>query len=198
MLAGEPRDAEIGELRRRRRGVLRDDHVLRLDIAVHDAALVGVLERRGQRRADLEQLAVGHAAGAVELGQRAALDELGHQIVRARVFAAVEQRNDRRVLQARRRPPLALDPRLLLGIVVAAGNPLDRDELPALLVARDPDRPVPTRPDLLEQPVTAQYDIGARVGAGAPAGGGPRARKRLHGRAFAVAAHAPALRCAMM
>jgi len=46
-----------------RRGPRRDDHVLRLHVAMHDATLVRVLERIGEHGADREQLAIADAAG---------------------------------------------------------------------------------------------------------------------------------------
>ena len=63
LVAGQVGDAEVGQLghagRRARR--VGDDHVLRLDVAVHDAAAVRVLERAAQREADPQHVAVASA-----------------------------------------------------------------------------------------------------------------------------------------
>jgi hypothetical protein len=102
------------------------------------------------------------------------------------------------VVEPRGGAALSFDPQMLLRIVAAPRDPLDRDALAALLVARDPDRPMPARSDLLKQAVAVEYQVGLRVGAGAPPGGGPRARKRRHNRAFGGSAIIPARRSAMM
>ena len=179
-------------------GLRRHDHVLRLDVAMHDAALVGVLERVCKHRTDCQQIAIREPAAAIERCERAALDQLGHEVVSGRVIAGLIQRDDRRVVEARCGAALSLDSQALLRIVACARDALDGDALPALLVARDPDGPVAARSDLLEQPVAAEDEVGVRVATGAPPGGGPRARKRRHSRAFVALGDIPARRSAMM
>ena len=59
-----PRDAEVGELRDAR-AVVRPSGTMtlpRLDVAVDDAAAVGVRERVAQRDADPQHVAVGQRA----------------------------------------------------------------------------------------------------------------------------------------
>ena len=58
---GDPGDAEVHQLGARL-AVLGDDDVLRLDVAVDDAAGVGVVERLAEVGADLADLAVAERA----------------------------------------------------------------------------------------------------------------------------------------
>ena len=65
VVAGEVGDAEVGQLRRARASrLVGDEHVLRLDVAVHDAALVRVPERVGQREPGAQHVAVRQRAAA--------------------------------------------------------------------------------------------------------------------------------------
>ncbi|MEI2816488.1 MAG: hypothetical protein V9E99_08545 [Microthrixaceae bacterium] len=100
-------DAEVGHLDRAR---CRHQHVARLDVAVHDAALVGVAERSG----DLE----GHRGGALRversglanhLGQRLALHVLHDDVVRAGLGAPVVHADDVGVRQVGRSLSLAAE-----------------------------------------------------------------------------------------
>ena len=93
---------------RREVGDVRDDHVLRLDVAVDDAALVGVRERVGEREADPQHVAVRQLVGGLELRERAALDQLGDEVAVAVLLAGVEQRDDRVVVEPRHGAGLAL------------------------------------------------------------------------------------------
>jgi hypothetical protein len=72
-VVGEVGDTEVHQLRPRL-GVLDDLHVLRLDVAMDDAARVGVVERLAEVGADLADLAVRELAGVGEAGQGRALD----------------------------------------------------------------------------------------------------------------------------
>ena len=140
-----------------------------------DAALVGMRERVGERDADRQQLLVADRALAVEPRERGALDQLRDEVVRVDVVARVVERDDRRVLQARRGAALALDPQPLLRVVRADRDALDGDQLAGRVVAGDPDAAVAARADLFEQPVAPQDD---RVLEGAP---GARGRARPGG-----------------
>ena len=128
-LAGDPRDAEVGQLGRGRRaaGALGDEDVQRLDVAVHDAARVRVRERVAERDADLDArrgpTARPRASSCASVAPR---DELGDQVD--------APRRRRRPRRARRSPgaPAARRPRAsrwrALGRVGVAGrDPLDRD-----------------------------------------------------------------------
>ena len=53
-----------------------DDHVLGLDVAVDDAALVGVQQRVREVQAHAQHVAIRQLAGGLELRERAALDQL--------------------------------------------------------------------------------------------------------------------------
>ena len=88
-------DAEVGDLGL---ALAVDDHVLRLDVAVHDPAPVRVAERAqdllGERDRDLgrQRPALGH-----ELLQRPPVDQLHRDVRRAVPLRAVEDRDDVRV-----------------------------------------------------------------------------------------------------
>ena len=103
VVAREVRDAEVGQLRRRARGArpVGDDHVLRLDVAVDDAAPVRVLERVGQREADAQDVAVRQLAGRRERVERAPAHELGDEVAGLGVLAGVEHGDDARVVEPR-------------------------------------------------------------------------------------------------
>ncbi len=87
--------------------VVGDDHVLRLDVAVDDAAVVGVRQRVGEREADAQHVAVAERALGLEHVERAAADQLGHEVAAAGILAGVEHGHDPRVVQARRGQRLA-------------------------------------------------------------------------------------------
>ena len=113
-----------------------DDDVVRLDVAVDDAVAVRV----AQRREDLARVRDrdrnrAEAARADQLLQRASLDVLHDDVVRAVVLAAVEDRDDVRVREprrVRRLAPEALDE--LVVVRVARVQHLDRDPSAELLV----------------------------------------------------------------
>ncbi len=126
----DERDAEVGQLQD---AVVAQQHVARLDVAVHDAVLVGV----GQRIADRGHRA--HDGGVVEH----ALAEGARQVVAAHqledhvdvvvVLDALEQPDDGRVVERRGDPHLA--PGAPLEALVA-GDRLQRDRVAAGLVDR--------------------------------------------------------------
>ena len=103
-------DSEVHELRAAAlRSERADDRVLRLHVAVDDAALVGVAERVAEVLADLGDVAVGDGALARGAVERLSLDELGDEEGVAVALAQLVQRDDRRVVEARRRLGLAQD-----------------------------------------------------------------------------------------
>ena len=81
---GHPRDPEVRELRDAAAllGLVGADDVRGLDVAVDDAARVGVLERVAERHADAQHVAVRQLALAQELRERAPADELGDEVQR--------------------------------------------------------------------------------------------------------------------
>jgi hypothetical protein len=74
---GDASDPEVHQLRPRL--ALGDLHVLGLDVAVDDAARVGMVEGLAEVGADLADLAVGELAAVGEAGQGRALDQLGDE-----------------------------------------------------------------------------------------------------------------------
>ena len=96
VLAGQVGDAEVRQLRHPAppRAAGGDDDVLRLDVAVHDAALVRVGERVGERQPGAQHVAVRQLAVGLQLGERAALDQLGDEVAAVVLLAGVEQPDD--------------------------------------------------------------------------------------------------------
>ena len=92
-------------------GCVGHEHVAGLDVAVDDAAAVGVGQRVAQRDADAQHVAVGQRAVAHELGERAPAHELGDEVDGLVVAPGLVQGDDPRVRQARRRERLALGAR---------------------------------------------------------------------------------------
>ena len=126
LLARQVGDAEVRQLggAAARARAVGHDHVLRLDVAVDHAALVGVVERVGEREPDPQHVAVRELARRLELRQRAPLDQLGDQVAAAVLLAGVEQRHDRVVVQPGDGARLALG---ALRRRPVAGDDLDRD-----------------------------------------------------------------------
>ena len=109
--AGDPGDPEVHQLGAAPgAAVVADDHVLGLDVAVDDAAGVGVGERVAEVGADLGDVAVGeHPGGRRRLGEGLARDQLGDEDGVAGVLAELVEGDDRRVVEPRRRLGLAQD-----------------------------------------------------------------------------------------
>ena len=117
-------------------GPLGHHDVRGLDVAVDDAARVRVVERVAQRRADPQDVAVGERAVLDEVRERAAADQLGHEVDGVLVAAGLVQRHDPRMLEPRRRERLALGARRDLRVVQL--DPLDGDHAIETLVVREP------------------------------------------------------------
>ena len=97
---------------------------MRLDVAVHDAARVGVVERLAEVGADLADLAVAERPFAGQVGEGRALDQLGDEQRVAVLLAHLIERDDPRVVEPRRRLRLAQHPPAGL---TARLDRLDRD-----------------------------------------------------------------------
>ena len=106
-LARRERDPEIGH---QRLAVVQQD-VLRLDVPVHHAVAVGVVERRGDLGGDPHRVGHGELLLPVHpVAQRLPLDER-HDVEEVAVgLARVEQRQDVRVLQVGRELDLGQEP----------------------------------------------------------------------------------------
>ncbi len=106
--------AEIGDLHLPGIG---DQHILRLDVTVHQAGAVRHGERPQHRRRDGRRRVRGHRAPlAQQFTQRAALDQFHHQEDVVPVLSLVVHRNQTRMGQPRHRARLELEPRQELGI----------------------------------------------------------------------------------
>ena len=98
---GEPGDPEVHQLGPLFAVAVALGHldVLGLDVAVDDAARVGVVERLAEIGADLSDLAVAELAGAGKPRQRRALDQLGDQQGVAVLLAHLVERDDARMVE---------------------------------------------------------------------------------------------------
>ena len=116
---GDQGDAEVHQLGARL--AVDDLDVLRLDVAVDDAARVGVVERLAEVGADLADLAVGEHVFAGQAGEGRALDQLGDEQRVAVLLPHLVEGHDAGVVEARRRLRLAQHP--LAGLRPAARSP---------------------------------------------------------------------------
>ena len=154
LLVERARDAEVGDLGRALRV---DEHVLRLDVAVHDAAVVrgaeraGDLDRVGDRLVDREP---AHAADA--LLERLALDVLEDDVGTAVLLARVDHADDVRMVELGDGARLAAEALELVGVRRdLAVHELDRDLPLQRGVERAVDRRHPTGADLRVQAIAA-------------------------------------------
>ena len=111
-------DAEVGDLHA---PLLVEENVFRLDVAVNDAGVVGVLERVAELRDDAQRLARRELARAQDVAQVGAVDEFHHDVVAARDFSEFMDGDDVLMRQRRERPGFpveALDELGILGQIV--------------------------------------------------------------------------------
>jgi len=90
--------------------VFREEQVLGLEIAVHDALLVHGGQPEGDLHAHLDRLARRQRALRQPFPQRLAHQQLGHQVRRVALAAHVEHREHVGVVERRSRPRLRLEP----------------------------------------------------------------------------------------
>ena len=137
----------------------------RLDVAVHDAAAVRVLERVAQRDADPQHVAVAELALGDQLVERAPAHQLGDEVDRVVVAAGLVQRDDAGVRQPRRGERLALRARRVLPHDADA---LQRDRAVQLLVVREPDDAEAARAEAPDQAVAIEHERPGARGAPSP------------------------------
>jgi hypothetical protein len=159
-----PGDAEVDQ---HYAAVLLHQQVARLDVAVHDPAEVGGVQRLRDLRHDRHGLADVEPAGGLDpLGQRLAGHELHDQVVGPAavgqvVLAAVEDLDDAGVPQGGHDPRLGTE----AGDEVGVGDQRRQQDLDRDLTAEDevlgtPDVAHAARGDTLVQAVpTAEYDL---------------------------------------
>jgi hypothetical protein len=139
------RDPEVGD----ERVPAREEDVLRLDVAVHHAALVRVRERVGDLARDAERLRQRELRLAREvIAQRARFDEGGHVVEHAVRLPGVVHREDVRVRELRRDLDLAQE---ALGgdrQAEVGAEDLERDRAPVPEVAGEEDDRHPAASDL--------------------------------------------------
>ena len=106
-LAHRERDPEVGD---ERRAIVQED-VLGLDVAMDDAVPVRVVERRADLLCEPHRVVDGKLVLALEaIAERLALDERHHVEQESVGLPRVEQRQDVRMLQRRRRLDLGEEP----------------------------------------------------------------------------------------
>ena len=163
LVAHQQRHAEVGELGHpgRALGPRGDHHVERLDVAVHDPAAVGVLQRGRQGHADAHDVAIRQRGGRHQVRERRPLHELGDQVVAVLVAAGLVQRHDPRVVEP------GGGQRLALGTPVGARHRLDRHRAVQALVAGQPHGAEAAGPQPVRQAVAAQHQRArGRLGGG--------------------------------
>ena len=157
----ELRQPEVGQLRV---AALRDQDVLWLDVAVQNARLMG----RGQRVGDIYQQLDGLAPLALRssrpLSQRAAIDELGDQILAALELARIVHGDDVRVIERRSRLGFTLEAAASGRVRERIGKNLDRDRSIQMGIERPIDDAHATGADrclhlVYAEPSAAQHRI---------------------------------------
>ena len=175
--AGHPEVGELDHPGVARRGV-GQEHVRRLEVAVHDAVGVGMGERIAQGVPDPDDVAVRQPPVLERDRKRVAAHQLGDQVGALVVDRGLIQGHDPRVRQLRGRPGLAFEP--ALGDPLARHD-LDRDVAIEALVAGQPDRAEGPGAQTPAQRIAAEHEgariprgtAGIRLSPGDPDGGEP-------------------------
>ena len=131
-----PRQPEIHDLDPAAR---RQEHVRRLQIAVDDAALVGVRDGADDLHRDVERPLARRALGRDQLAERLTLDVLHHDKGPVAVLGDFVDRADVRMVEGRGRTRLRENARRPLSIVLGVYE-LDRDRPLQAAVERQIDR----------------------------------------------------------
>jgi hypothetical protein len=146
----EARDTEVEHLDVIRRVVfVGQEHVVALEIAVHDARVVRGMQRRRDLRADPDRAAHRQATDAIDLvGQQRALEVLEHDVRHVIVGEAhVRALDDVRVTERAGRTCLVHESLDDVGVGRELGmQDLDRDTALDQRVLREKDGPHSTRP----------------------------------------------------
>ena len=144
---GREGDAEVGD----DRVVVLEEDVARLHVAMDDPLFVGVLQRVGDARGHAHDLVDLQPPPGVEpLPKRFARHEGGDEVDLPVRLPRVVQREDVRMLEVRRRPDLAQEPRRPDRVGELGSQNLDRHLATMALVGRKIDRRHAARPDLAD------------------------------------------------
>ncbi len=153
--AGDAGDPEVHQLGAAPRGLLvAHDHVLGLDVAVDDAALVRVREAVAEIGRDLGHVAVAEPAIGPQAGQGGARDELGHEDRPSIALAELVERDDRRMVEARGGLSLAQD-----AVGIRGEDLLEGDLALQALVKGPVHRAHPPGADPLDHPESAHHQL---------------------------------------
>ena len=150
---GRPGDSEIEDLQP---ALARDEEVLGLDVAVDEAFLVGGGQAPGKLRSVLERLAHRQRPAPHPQPQRLAFEQLGDDVRADLVVADVVDGEDVGVLERAGGPRFLFQAPLVLGIVPAGRQHLDRHRAVELLVVRREHAPHAAAPQLLADAVAAR------------------------------------------
>jgi hypothetical protein len=152
-----PRQAEVEDLQV---PVAREEQVLGLQVAMHDALRVGRGQAFGDLPAVLRGLLGGERSGGEQLAQGLAVEQLHRRVVLPPGLTEVEDGQDVRVRERGHGLRFALEARERLRL---AGKPrrqhLDRDVAVELLVARLPDLTHAPRAERGEHPIRSELSV---------------------------------------
>ena len=168
LLLGRLGHAEVDHLGDRLAVVERDHDVGRLDVAVDDPLLVGVLDRLADRHEQLQPLARRQVVVVTVLGDRHAVDQLHDEVGPARFRGpGVEDAGDVDMVHHRQGLALGLEAGDDLAAVHAGLDHLERDlALDGLGLLGHADGAHAAFADLLEQLVGADHGAGRLGGRG--------------------------------
>jgi len=124
-------DAEVDDLRDRPAIDLDDEDVRRLQVAMHDALLMRVLNAVADAEEELEALLDRIRAAVAVLDHLFAVEQLHHEVrIAFRRRPGLEDLRDVGMLQARHRLLLCLKASAILGPREGSANDFDRDAAP--------------------------------------------------------------------